>query len=162
MATEKDRALHEMEKQLLAALEPHALKNDVEIVAVEISGARKSPTVSVFIDTDHGVSFDELSSAQAWINDLFDAIDPFPGAYRLEVSSPGIDRPLRTQEHFADVIGQQATVKLLDSAAKKTLKGKITAADESSFTMEVEDGARTIAYDDVYRAHLVGIIDFKS
>lgn len=162
MATEKDRALHEMEKQLLAALEPHALKNDVEIVAVEISGARKSPTVSVFIDTDHGVSFDELSSAQAWINDLFDAIDPFPGAYRLEVSSPGIDRPLRTQEHFADVIGQQATVKLLDSAAKKTLKGTVTAADESSFTMEVEDGARTIAYDDVYRAHLVGIIDFKS
>ena len=162
MATEKDRALHEMEKQLLAALEPHALKHDVEIVAVEISGARKSPTVSVFINTDNGVSFDELSSAQAWINDLFDAIDPFPGAYRLEVSSPGIDRPLRTLAHFVDAIGQQATVKLLDAQAKKALKGTITAADEGSFTIETEDGVHAIAYDDVYRAHLVGIIDFKS
>ena len=162
MATGKDRALHEMEKQLLAALEPHAQKHDVEIVAVEISGARKSPTVSVFIDTDHGVGFDDLSSAQAWINDLFDAIDPFPGAYRLEVSSPGIDRPLRTQEHFASVIGQQATVKLLDAAAKKTLKGTITAAGENAFTIEVDDVPHTIAYDDVHRAHLIGIIDFKS
>ncbi|MBO4353085.1 MAG: ribosome maturation factor RimP [Eggerthellaceae bacterium] len=151
-----------MEKQLLAALEAHAQQHDVEIVAVEISGSRKSPTVSVFIDTDHGVSFDELSSAQAWINDLFDVIDPFPGAYRLEVSSPGIDRPLRTQAHFADVIGQQATVKLLDSAAKKTLKGTITAAEEETFTIETDDGLRTIAYDEVHRAHLIGIIDFKS
>ena len=162
LATEKDRALHEREKQLIAALEPLADAQGVQIVAVEITGARKSPTVSVFIDTDHGVGFDELSSAQAWINDLFDEIDPFPGAYRLEVSSPGIDRPLRTPEHFIAQIGQQVNGKLLSGGSKAAFKGTLVAADEDGFTVETPEGQRTIAYEDVHRAHLIGVIDFKS
>ena len=162
LATEKDRALHDRENELIAALEPLALQNDVQIVSVEITGARKSPTVSVFIDTDHGVSFDELSSAQAWINDLFDRLDPFPGAYRLEVSSPGIDRPLRTAGHFKASVGEQATVKLLSGGAKAAYKGVITAAGDTSFTLETATGAQEVDYDDVHRAHVIGIIDFKS
>ena len=65
--------------------------------AREIVGSKKAPTIRVFIGTEEGVSFDELASAQVWINRIMDEIDPFPGAYMLEVSSPGIDRPLRTK-----------------------------------------------------------------
>ena len=89
------------EQKLLDALEPTAAASGVEIVTLEIMGSKKAPTIRVFIDTEEGVSFDELASAQVWINRIMDEIDPFPGAYMLEVSSPGIDRPLRTKEHFA-------------------------------------------------------------
>ena len=92
------------EQSLLDAIEPRAQAEGIEIVTIEIVGAKKAPTIRVYIDTDHGVGFDELSSAQAWMGDLMDEIDPFPGAYTLEVSSPGIDRPLRTIEHFERLV----------------------------------------------------------
>ena len=80
--------LSKKETELLDALEPRAASEGVEIVTVQVVGAKKAPTIRVFIDTPEGVSFDELAKAQAWINDIMDALDPFPGAYTLEVSSP--------------------------------------------------------------------------
>ena len=162
MATEKDRALHEMEKQLLAALEPHALKNDVEIVAVEISGARKSPTVSVFIDTDHGVSFDELASAQSWINDIMDEIDPFPGAYTLEVSSPGIDRPLRTREHFERFRGEKVVVKTASPIeGRSTFTGKLLGMNGDDVEVDCDGVRCSIPLSAVKKANVKGTFDFS-
>ena len=52
----------------------------VEIVTVEVTGARKAPTICVYIDTPEGVTFDEITEAQKWINALMDELDPVPGA----------------------------------------------------------------------------------
>ena len=128
--------LSKKEQQLLDALAPRAEQEGVEIVTVEVAGAKKAPTIRVYIDTPDGVSFDELSSAQAWINDLMDELDPFPGAYTLEVSSPGIDRPLRTPEHFARFVGETAVVK---TAAPLDGRSAFTGAIAG-----VADGARIV------------------
>jgi len=98
------------EKKLLEALEPQAAENGVEIVTIEIVGSRRAPTIRVYVDAPGGVGFDELSKAQQWIGQKMDEIDPFPGAYTLEVSSPGIDRPLRTPQHFARFAGETVQV----------------------------------------------------
>jgi len=122
--------LSKKETELLDALEPRAASEGVEIVTVQVVGAKKAPTIRVFIDTPEGVSFDELAKAQAWINDIMDALDPFPGAYTLEVSSPGIDRPLRTEQHFARYAGQQAVVKLAHPIdGRSNFTGTIVSAD---------------------------------
>lgn len=71
------------EQSLLASLEPRAEQEGVEIVTIEVVGAKKAPTIRVYIDTPEGVSFDQLASAQRWINDIMDELDPFPGAYML-------------------------------------------------------------------------------
>ncbi|WP_369525291.1 ribosome maturation factor RimP, partial [Parvibacter caecicola] len=84
--------LSPVEAKLLKALEPQAEASGIEIVTIQVTGAKKAPTIRVYIDTPGGVSFDTLCASQAWINDVVDRIDPFPGAYMLEVSSPGIDR----------------------------------------------------------------------
>lgn len=88
-----------------------AASEGVEIVTLEIVGSKKAPTIRVYIDAAGGISFDELARTQAWVGDVMDELDPFPGAYMLEVSSPGIDRPLRTPEHFARFAGETVTVK---------------------------------------------------
>ena len=72
------------EKSLLEAMEPRAASEGVEIVTVEIAGAKRAPTIRVYIDAEGGVSFDELARTQAWVGELMDEIDPFPGAYMLE------------------------------------------------------------------------------
>lgn len=155
--------LSKKETQLLDALEPRAATEGIEIVTVQVVGAKKAPTIRVFIDTPEGVSFDQLAKSQAWINEIMDAIDPFPGAYTLEVSSPGIDRPLRTPEHFARSAGQLAVVKMghpLDGRSNFT--GKIVSADDTCVVMEIDGEQISLPMDDMKRAHLKGIVDFSS
>ena len=149
------------EKKLLEALEPRARQEGVEIVTLEITGAKKSPTIRVYIDTDHGVGFDELASAQAWINGIMDEIDPFPGAYMLEVSSPGIDRPLRTPEHFARFIGERAVVRTNGPVeGRSNFSGVIAAADGETVTIDCDGTEYEIPFAQIKRANLKGTVTF--
>ena len=155
--------LSKKERQLLDALEPRAASEGIEIVTVQVVGAKKAPTIRVFIDTPEGVSFDQLAKSQAWINEIMDALDPSPGAYTLEVSSPGIDRPLRTPQHFARFAGDVAVVKMghpIDGRSNFT--GKIVAADNENVTLSIDGEDVVLPFDDMKRAHLKGIIDFSS
>ena len=150
------------EKQLLDALAPRAQAEGIEIVTVEVVGAKKAPTIRVYIDTPDGVGFDELAGAQSWINEIMDDIDPFPGAYTLEVSSPGIDRPLRTREHFARFVGETAVVKLAHPLeGRSNWTGTIASADDD-IVLEVDGQLVSLPYRSIKRAHLKGEIDFGS
>ena len=151
------------EKSLLDALEPRAVEEGIEIVTVEITGARKAPTIRIYIDTPNGVSFDELAAAQSWINGIIDEIDPFPGAYMLEVSSPGIDRPLRTAEHFQRFAGEEAVIKTaqpIDNRSSWT--GILGGFNAGSVLMTVDGKPVSIPLQLIKRAHLKGTVDFSS
>ena len=155
--------LTKKEAQLLAALEPKAAEEGIEIVTVEVVGGRKSPTIRVFIDQEDGVSFDVLSSAQAWINDLMDQIDPFPGAYTLEVSSPGIDRPLRTLEHFNRFVGEKVQLKTSEPIdGRSHWTGVLKGTDGEDVLLEVDGLAdiQAIPYQSIKRANVKGSVDF--
>lgn len=155
--------LSKKEQELFNALEPRALTEGIEIVTVEVVGATKAPTIRVYIDTPQGVSFDELALAQAWINDIMDELDPFPGAYMLEVSSPGIDRPLRTMEHFARFAGETCALKTHKiSTGRNSWTGVIRAAEDDVVTIEVDGELVQIPYESIKRAHIKGVIDFSS
>lgn len=151
------------ERELLDALAPRAASEGVEIVTVQIAGAKKAPTIRVYIDTPEGVSFDQLAAAQAWINDIMDEIDPFPGAYTLEVSSPGIDRPLRTPEHFSRFAGETAVVKMSGPVeGRSNFTGTIVSADADACVLDVDGEQVALAFSDIKRAHLRGRVDFGS
>ncbi|MBE6470207.1 MAG: ribosome maturation factor RimP [Coriobacteriaceae bacterium] len=155
--------LSRKEQQLLDALAPKAAENNVEIVTVEVTGSKKSPTIRVYIDTEDGVGFDELSSAQVWVNEIMDEIDPFPGAYMLEVSSPGIDRPLRTPEHFERFAGETAVIIMrgpIDGRAKWT--GKLAGFEDETVLLEVDGIVERLPYADVKKANVRGVFDFNA
>lgn len=155
--------LSKKEQQLLDALASRSAAEGVEIVTVEVVGAKKAPTIRVFIDTEDGVSFDELSSSQAWINEIMDELDPFPGAYTLEVSSPGIDRPLRTPEHFARFAGDTAVVKTVSPQnGRSAFTGVIERADSDEVILDVDGTTVNIPLTNIKRAHLKGAVDFSS
>lgn len=150
------------EKLLLEALEPTAAEKGIEIVTVEVVGARKAPTIRVYIDTPDGVSFDELASAQEWINAIMDDIDPFPGAYTLEVSSPGIDRPLRTPEHFDRFAGEDVQVVLrgpVNGRAKWT--GELLGMRDGEVALSVDGESVTFPLEAIKRANVKGRIGFS-
>jgi len=154
--------LTKREQSLLDALEPMAQEQGIEIVMLEIVGAKKSPTIRVYIDTEHGVSFDELSSAQAWINDIMDEIDPFPGAYMLEVSSPGIDRPLRTLEHFGRFEGSAAVIKASSPVnGRSTFTGTLAGVEGQTVKIDCDGTMFEVPYAAIKKANLKGTVDFR-
>ena len=154
--------LTKREQFLLDSLEQHAVEHGIEIVTLEIVGAKKSPTIRVYIDTEHGVGFDELSSAQSWIGELMDELDPFPGAYMLEVSSPGIDRPLRTLEHFDRFSGEKAVVKTTKPLdGRSSFSGTLKGTQEDKVLIECDGTIFEVPYEAVKKANVKGAIDFK-
>ncbi|ACV21975.1 ribosome maturation factor RimP [Slackia heliotrinireducens] len=153
------------EAELLASLEPRAQQEGMEIVTIEIVGSRKAPTIRVYLDTPEGVTFDDIAAAQVWVNEIVEEIDPFPGAYTLEVSSPGIDRPLRTPEHFARFAGEDVyvmTAKPFDGQSR--FNAQLNGFDEESgcVLIGLESGEElAIALNDVKKAHVKGKIEFN-
>ena len=96
-----------MVQDLFALLQPVVTGVGLELVDVEL----KAGVLQVTVDRDGGVDLEALTDANRAVSTLLDEIDPIPGRYSLEVSSPGIERPLRTPAQFAKAVGSTVSVK---------------------------------------------------
>jgi ribosome maturation factor RimP len=122
---------------------------------------RRGGTIRVTLDTlpgsDGGVTLDDLSLATRLISRELDHQDPIAGHYTLEVTSPGLERQLRTPAHFQREVGKTVNVRLRDpSADPRRIQGVLVAADEHDATLIGDDGVeRTVAIGDVDKARTV-------
>ena len=150
------------EDTLIAALEPLATQHGLDLVTVEVAGTRKRPILRVFLDTPQGgITLDQLVEAQGWVDTAIEAADPFIDSYDLEVSSPGIDRPLRKREDFNRFAGETTVVYLKPGAARSKYTGISHGLEGDELVLEMEDGSmERIAFDRIKRAHIIGHIDF--
>ena len=100
----------DIERELLAALEAAAPEHGIDVVDVEVVGASKAPVVRVRLDhADESlptITLDEVTAQSDWVNAVIDEKDPFPGSYTLEISSPGLSRPLRRAHDFERFAGE--------------------------------------------------------
>jgi len=111
-------------------------------------------SIRVVIDRDGGLDVDALAAATRAISRLLDELDPIDGHYTLEVSSPGLERPLRTPAHFARAVGADVSVKTRPGIdGERRVEGTVQAADDDGFTLALADGGtRCIRYDEVEKA----------
>jgi ribosome maturation factor RimP len=143
-----------MTDQLFAELAPVVAETGLDLVDVEI----KPGVLLVFVDQAGGVDLDGLTRANRVLSSYLDQHDPLPGPYALEVSSPGIERALRTREHFTRAIGSTVSVKTRPQVpGPRRLAGVLVAADDDGFTVEVEDAPEAIrlGYGDVDKVRTV-------
>jgi len=144
-----------MVQELFAVLQPVVTEVGLELVDVEM----KSGVLQVTVDREGGVDLEALTDANRAVSALLDEVDPIPGRYSLEVSSPGIERPLRTPVHFAKAVGSTVTVKTRPQVpGERRLRGTLVASDEAGFTIDVEgsdDEPMRLAYGDIDHARTV-------
>ena len=95
---------------IIKTLEPVACNHGYELVDVEVAGTTRTPLLRVFLDKATGLGIDDIAAANSWVDACIDELDLFRGSFTLELSSPGIDRPLRTLEHFERFAGQTACI----------------------------------------------------
>lgn len=119
---------------------PIAEELGCEYVDTEYAKQGKDWLLTVYIDKPGGVTIEDCEKVSRALEPVLDEKDPVPGAYTLVVSSPGLDRPLRTKRDFERAVGTQIDVKLYQPfMGSKEFTGELTAADEDSFTIEHGD-----------------------
>ncbi|MBM6906610.1 ribosome maturation factor RimP [Collinsella tanakaei] len=153
-----------LEQDIIDALEAVAPEHGIDIVDVEIVGATKAPCVRVRIDRldGEGISLDEVTAQNAWVSDAVEKLDPISGSYTLEVSSPGMARPLRRPSDFERYIGSAVELVTTATEGRRKFKGTIAATDEQAVTLELEDGEQvSIPHGDMKKCALKPVYDFK-
>ena len=137
-------------------VEPLAAAEGADVYDVTFNGGK----LAVAINRQGGIDLDTLAEISRELGERLDADDVIGGSYTLEVTSPGLERPLRVPDHFRGAVGEDVTIRTTpDTEGERRVRGTIVDADDTSVTVEVEDdggpeaGAkRTIALDDIERA----------
>ena len=144
-----------MTDELFDQLQPVVAAAGLELVDVEL----RSGVLLVTVDRPCGVDLEALTDANRAVSTVLDELDPIPGRYSLEVSSPGIERPLRTPAHFAKALGATVTVKTRPQVpGERRLRGTLLTSDDDGFSLAVEgsdDEPVRLAYSDIDRARTV-------
>jgi len=139
---------------------PGAETLGIELVAVELSGGDSS-IVRVYIDTPNGVTVDDCAKASRQFSAILDVEDPISNKYTLEVSSPGMDRPLAKPIHFKAVVGQDVKIKMATLVdGRRRFTGELIEATEEFAVVEVDGEQSELPYSDMDRARLIPVYDF--
>ncbi len=119
------------------------------------------PIVRIFLDREQSIDLDAVAAANAWVSEALEDYDGLRGPFTLEVSSPGIERPLRTREHFERHVNGTAKVKTSRPIdGRSAFTGTITAVEGDEIVMGCEGTTYRIPLDAVRKANLKVEIDF--
>jgi len=148
---------------LTQLIEPEARALGFDLVRVKMFGGKSDPTLQVMAERpDTGqLTIDDCADLSRRISDVLDALeaegkDPIPDAYRLEVSSPGIDRPLTRPQDYTNWAGHEAKITLIDKIDnRKILTGDLVGIDGDRVTIDVRGyQPMTVALDQIHDAKL--------
>ena len=138
-------------------LEPGVKAVGFELVDVELAGSHHNPILRVYIDSPVGVNVDDCARVSRQLSALLDVEDPLPGQYTLEVSSPGVDRPLVTPDDFKRFVGETIKVKMHVPLAggRRNFSGRLVDVAADHVVVEVDKEHFDLAFDSMERARLV-------
>lgn len=139
--------------RLRALIVPLVDEHGLDLYDLDLSGG----TLQVLVSKAGGVDVDALSGLSRAISRTLDEHDPIPGRYVLEVSSPGLERPLRRPDHYEGAVGTVVAIKTVaGTEGDRRVRGTLVAADRDGATVALEDGTeRRLAYTEIERARTV-------
>lgn len=147
----------EMLKQMI---EPAVEAVGMQLWGVEFVSQGRHSVLRVYIDSDSGVTIDNCEAASHQVSGVLDVEDPINGEYNLEVSSPGMDRPLFSYGQFEQYVGELIKVRLQMAVdGMRNFTGRLLQAQDESLTFEVESQQLTVSINQIDKANLVPNFD---
>ncbi|ODP97608.1 MULTISPECIES: ribosome maturation factor RimP [Salinivibrio] len=145
-----------LEKQLTELLAAPVEALDYELVGLEFVRAGQHSTLRIFIDHENGITVDDCADVSRQVSAVLDVEDPITVAYNLEVSSPGVDRPLFTADHYQQFIGHEVNIVLkMAMQNRRKWKGEILSVDGDTITVRVDGQDEAFALSNIAKANLV-------
>ena len=147
--------IRDLQGRLREMLEPVVGMLGYELVGIEyLQGA--GGLLRVYIDAPAGITIEDCERVSRQISAVLDVEDPIRGRYRLEVSSPGLDRPLFTAEHFRRFAGSVVKVRLsVPMQGRRNFTGLLQGLDDGQVRLEVEGEHVTVPFDSIEKARVV-------
>ncbi|KAA0227124.1 ribosome maturation factor RimP [candidate division KSB1 bacterium] len=139
--------MEHLRERLLPIITPIVTQQfGVDLIEVELKGSKANMVVRIIVDADGGVKLETCAAVNRAIGDALDTTDVMPGRYRLEVSSPGIDRPLRTPRDFQRNLGRAVHLRYHDKDETKETEGVIERVSDAGVSLETTPGTLTIPF----------------
>ena len=139
--------------RLSELVRPEVAAAGYDLEGLTVTAAGKRSVVRILVDKDGGVTLDDVADVSRVVSDVLDAADAadpalLAGTYVLEVSSPGVDRPLTEPRHWRRNVGRLVVATPCEGAP---VTGRVMAADDDLVTLEVDGSERRLAYTDLVR-----------
>ncbi len=152
--------MYRQNQTLIRLLEPVIEAMGYELLGIEQASKGGTDLLRIYIDQDGGIRVEDCERVSGQVSGVLDVEDPLKGAYTLEVSSPGLDRPLFTLAQFEQHIGAEANVRLRQPLAdRRRLRGIIEAVENNTIVMQVDGVRYEIDPDRVEHARLIPVYD---
>jgi ribosome maturation factor RimP len=132
------------EDRIADVIQPVVAAAGMDLESVRVTAAGRRRLLRVVVDSDRGVSLDDAAAVSRELSAALDTVavmGDFP--YTLEVSSPGVDRPLTDPRHWRRAVGRLVRVTVTDSGGARAVSGRISAADADGVTLDVEGDPKT-------------------
>ena len=152
----EEKRLAKFEQKLTDMLRPAVAETGKELLGVEYISAGNNSVLRLFIDHENGINVDDCAEVSRQVGAILDVEDPISSEYNLEVSSPGVDRPLFELSHFQQVIGETINVRLsMPMNGRRKFKGLLAAIENETLIIEVDGIDYELAISNVDKANLV-------
>lgn len=144
------------EQQLQELIEPALSAVGYELWGIEYLPFGDHATLRVYIDQESGIDIEDCATASRQISAVMDVEDPIKNEYTLEVSSPGLERPLFNQSQYQAYCGDQIAVKLFERVGKlRKAKGTLVSVNDDGIEVEVDNEVHKIAFSNITKANVV-------
>ncbi len=130
----------ELIDQIRTLIAPSLTQCGVELIEAQWTAGRRHGVLRVVIDRRDGITLDDCERASTAISAVLDAYDPIANAYSLEVSSPGAERPLQTEEEFVGALGRRVNIRYRNGEGETVVEGRLVAAGAETLELEVRVG----------------------
>ena len=148
--------MSQLEQKLTAMLEAPVEALGFELIGVEFVRAGKHSTLRVYIDHVDGITVDNCADVSLQASAVLDVEDPINTEYNLEVSSPGMDRPLFKEAHYQQCVGETVQVRLrMPLNDRRNFKGSLVAVENGNITVEVDGQEYILAVANIEKGNLV-------
>ncbi|WP_026317928.1 ribosome maturation factor RimP [Algicola sagamiensis] len=144
-----------LEDQLTEMLTPAVEAEGFELLGIEFIRAKQS-TLRLYIDHENGINVDDCAVVSHQVSAVLDVEDPISTEYTLEVSSPGMDRPLFKQTHYEAVVGEEISLRLnMPQDGRRKFKGELKRVENDMLVIDVDGTEFMLMLGNVEKANLV-------
>ncbi|GAC31377.1 ribosome maturation factor RimP [Paraglaciecola polaris] len=152
--------MSQLEQKLTEMLTAPVEALGFEMVGIEFVRAGVHSTMRVYIDHPDGISVDHCAEVSHQVSAVLDVEDPINTEYNLEVSSPGMERPLFKLQHYIDSIGEVVTLRLkMPMGDRRNFKGKLLSESDGMLTVQVDNQEFVLAFANIEKGNVVPTFD---
>lgn len=160
MAASESGSAGDLPGRINELAQPIAVSKSIDLVDVEVKGQGNRRIVRLVADAEGGLDVDRIASLSREVADLLEEHDTMEGAYTLEVTSPGADRPLRTERDFSRNVGRDVRIVRSEAAAEDAetageVTGELVAVADGAVTVEVDGTPTVVAISDIDHGKVV-------